>query len=45
MVLTGYDLAKNTVTLSNPAGTTFIIDKDLFEMRFAQMGSYAVIIK
>ena len=45
MVLTGYDFVKNTVTLSDPAGTTFIIDKDLFEMRFAQMGSYAVIIK
>lgn len=45
MVMTGYDLAKNTVTLSNPAGTSFTVDLDLFAARYSQMGSYAVIIK
>ncbi|MBQ8163188.1 MAG: C39 family peptidase [Clostridia bacterium] len=44
MVLIGYDNTKNTVTLSNPAGGVFSVDKDLFELRFAQMGSYAVTV-
>ncbi len=45
MVLIGYDYEKNTVTLSNPAGSVFEIDMDLFEERFTQMGAYSVIIK
>lgn len=45
MVLVGYDLINNTVTLSNPAGTTFEIDLSLFETRFLEMGSYAVVVK
>ena len=44
MVLIGYDNTKNTVTLSDPAGGIFSVDKDLFELRFAQMGSYAVTV-
>ena len=44
MVLIGYDNTKNTVTLSNPAGGVFSIDKDLFELRFAEIGSYAVTV-
>ena len=45
MVLIGYDFEKNTVTLANPAGNVFEIDKDLFELRYSQVGSYAVLIK
>lgn len=45
MVLIGYDLTKNTVTLANPAGSTFEIDLELFALRYAQMGSYAVVVK
>jgi uncharacterized protein YvpB len=45
MVLCGYDFTNNTVKLSNPAGTVFDIDIDLFSERFAQMGSYAVVVK
>lgn len=44
MVLIGYDNTKNTVTLSNPAGGIFSIDKDLFELRFSEVGSYAVTV-
>ncbi|MBQ8840624.1 MAG: C39 family peptidase [Clostridia bacterium] len=44
MVLIGYDYEKGTVTLADPAGTIFDIDMDLFEMRFSQMGAYAVLI-
>ena len=45
LVLMGYDFNKNTVTLANPSGVIFNMDKDLFEQRFAQVGSYAVVIK
>ncbi len=45
MVLVGYDLIKNTVTLSNPAGNIFEIDASLFETRFLEMGSNAVVVK
>ena len=45
MVLVGYDLIKNTVTLSNPAGNQFEIDLELFELRFSQMGAGAVVVK
>ena len=45
MVLCGYDLEKGTVRLSNPAGSVFDIDLDLFAQRYAQMGSFAVCIK
>ena len=45
MVLVGYDLINNTVTLSNPAGNIFEIDMSLFETRFLEMGSYAVVVK
>ena len=45
MVLVGYDLINNTVTLSNPAGSIFEIDMSLFETRFLEMGSYAVVVK
>ena len=45
MVLYGYDLEKNTVALSSPAGGTFEIDMDLFEYRYQEMGAYAVVIK
>lgn len=45
MVLVGYDLINNTVTLSNPAGSVFEIDLSLFEKRFSEMGSFAVVVK
>ena len=45
MVLVGYDLINNTVTLSDPAGSIFEIDLSLFETRFSEMGSYAVVVK
>ena len=45
MVLVGYDLINNTVTLSDPAGSIFEIDMSLFETRFSEMGSYAVVVK
>ena len=45
MVLTGYDLIKNTVTLSDPAGTVFEIDASIFEQRFLEMGAGAVVVK
>lgn len=45
MVLVGYDLVNNTVTLANPAGATFEIDLSLFRTRFLEMGSYAVVVK
>ncbi len=45
MVLVGYDLIKNTVTLSDPAGSVFDIDLSLFEERFLEMGSGAVVVK
>ena len=45
MVLTGYDLTKNTVTLSNPAGSVFEIDLSLFEARFLEMGAGAIVVK
>ena len=45
MVIVGYDLINNTVTLSNPAGNVFEIDMSLFETRFLEMGAYAVVVK
>ena len=45
MVLVGYDYTKGTVTLANPAGNTFTIDMKAFEKSFADMGSYAVVVK
>ena len=45
MVLTGYDYTKNTVTLSNPAGGMMTVDMDLFELRYSQMGSQAIMIQ
>lgn len=45
LVLIGYDLEKGTVTLANPSGNIFDIDMELFEKRFSEVGSYAVIIK
>lgn len=45
MVLIGYDFKNNTVTLADPSGVIFEIEMDLFEQRYAQCGSYAVIIK
>ncbi|MBQ7907694.1 MAG: C39 family peptidase [Clostridia bacterium] len=44
MVLIGYDMENGTVTLSSPNGTEFEIEMELFEMRFSQMGSYAVLV-
>ncbi len=45
MVLVGYNLNNNTVTLSNPAGNQFTVDLDLFELRYSQLGAGAVIVK
>ena len=45
LVLIGYDFESKTVTLANPSGTVFDLDMELFEKRFAQTGSYAVLIK
>ena len=45
LVLIGYDLEKGTVTLANPSGNIFDIDMELFEKRFSEVGSYAVVIK
>ena len=45
LVLIGYDLEKKTVTLADPSGTVFDLDMELFEERYAQVGSYAVLIK
>ena len=45
MVLIGYDLEKKTVTLASPHGNVFDLDMDLFELRYAQVGSLAVAIK
>lgn len=45
MVLVGYSLIDNTVTLSNPAGNQFTVDLELFELRFSQAGAGAVIVK
>ena len=45
MVLVGYSLIDNTVTLSNPAGNQFTVDLDLFEERFSQTGAGAVVVK
>lgn len=45
MVLVGYDNTKGTVTLANPAGNTFTLDMEMFEQGYADMGSYAVIVK
>ncbi|MBQ8393352.1 MAG: C39 family peptidase [Clostridia bacterium] len=45
MVLIGYDYTRNTVTLSDPAGGIFSIDMELFELRYAQMGSQAIMIR
>ena len=45
MVLIGYDYTRNTVTLSDPAGGVFSVDMDMFELRFAQMGSQAIVIR
>ena len=45
MVLIGYDYTKGTVTLANPAGNTFSLEMSTFEKSFADMGSYAVVIK
>ena len=45
MVLIGYDYENKTVTLADPSGVVFDIEMELFEQRFSQVGSYAVIIK
>ena len=45
MVLIGYDYTRNTVTLSDPAGGVFSVSMDLFELRFSQMGSQAIVIR
>ena len=45
LVLIGYDFENKTVTLANPSGTVFDLDMELFEERYAQVGSYAVLIK
>ena len=45
MVLIGYDYTRNTVTLSDPAGGIFSVDMDLFALRYAQMGSQAIMIQ
>ena len=45
MVLIGYDYTRNTVTLSDPAGGIFSVDMDLFALRYAQMGSQAIMIR
>lgn len=45
LVLIGYDLEKGTVTLANPSGNIFDINMELFEKRFSEVGSYAVLIK
>ncbi len=45
MVLIGYDYSKGTVTLANPAGNTFTLEMSAFEKGYADMGSYAVIVK
>ena len=45
MVLTGYNVTNKTVTLADPSGVVFDMDMDLFETRFSQVGSYAVLIK
>ena len=45
MVLIGYDYTRNTVTLSDPAGGVFSVSMDLFELRYSQMGSQAIVIR
>ena len=45
MVLIGYDFDAGTVTLADPSGSIFDVDMELFEARFAQVGSYAALIK
>ena len=45
MVLIGYDYTKGTVTLANPAGNTFTLEMGAFEKGYADMGSYAVIVR
>ena len=45
LVLIGYDFESKTVTLANPSGTVFDLDMELFEERYTQTGSYAVLIK
>ena len=45
LVLIGYDFENKTVSLADPSGTVFDLDIDLFEQRYAQAGSYAVLIK
>ena len=45
MVLIGYDNTRNTVTLSDPAGGIITVSMDLFELRYAQMGAQAIMVK
>ena len=45
MVLIGYDYTNGTVTLANPAGNTFTLEMSAFEKGYADMGSYAVVVK
>ena len=45
LVLIGYNFENKTVTLANPSGNIFDIDMELFEKRYAEVGSYAVLIK
>lgn len=45
MVLIGYNFTSKTVTLADLSGVVFDVDMDLFETRFSQVGSYAVLIK
>ncbi len=44
VVLTGYDLSGKTVTLSDPLQGTVKVSAEIFETRYAQMGSQAVAI-
>ena len=44
MVLIGYDNTRNTVTLSDPAGGIITVSKDLFELRYSQMGAQAIMV-
>ncbi len=44
-VLIGYDMVNKTVTLADPSGVVYDVNMELFETRFSQVGSYAVLIK
>lgn len=44
-VLIGYDTESKTVALADPSGVIYDVDMALFEKRFSEVGSYAVLIK